>query len=83
MTDESFKFIARVSSSDHESKEFKDKIKCYESFVVGLIKGALINLGYEVPPVVVPLIKQFRLQITVTVLPPSWIKTSDVYFYLF
>ena len=53
MTDDSFKFIARVSSSDHESREFKDKIKTYEAFVVGLIKGALVNLGYDqVPPIV-------------------------------
>ena len=47
MHDDAFKFIARVSSSDHESKEFKEKIKCYESFVIGLLKGALINLGFE------------------------------------
>lgn len=47
LTDEAFKFIARISSADHESREFKEKIKCYESFVIGLIKGALMNIGYE------------------------------------
>lgn len=50
MTDEAFKFIARVSTRDHESKEFKEKIKCYEGFVIGMIRGALMNLGYEIPP---------------------------------
>ena len=71
LTDDSFKFIARVSASDHDSPEFKQKIKCYEMFVVGLIKGALGNLGYEYPPQVVPMIKDFKLQLTVTVTPSS------------
>ena len=72
MTDEAFKFIARVSSSDNESKEFRDKIKCYESFICGLIKGALINLGYEYSlPQVVSQIKDYRLQLTITVAAPS------------
>jgi len=53
MTDEAFKFIARVSCADHESTEYKDKIRTYEAFVVGLIRGALVNLGYDtVPPIV-------------------------------
>ena len=39
--DEQFKFIARASSKDHDSKEFKEKIKCYEAFVIGLVRGAL------------------------------------------
>lgn len=61
MTDEAFKFIARISSSDHDSKEFKEKIKCYESYIIGLIKGALINLGYEHGAQVSTAIKDFRL----------------------
>ena len=47
LIDDSFKLIARVSNSDMESQDFKDKIKCYETFVVGLVKGALFNLGFE------------------------------------
>lgn len=70
-TDESFKFIARVSNNDHESKEYKQKIKCYESFVIGLIKGALMNLGYEGVPLVVTQITNTRLQLTVTVPLPN------------
>ena len=45
--DDSFKFIGRVSNHDHESREYKEKIKLYENFVVGLLKGALTNLGFE------------------------------------
>jgi hypothetical protein len=50
MIDDGFKLIGRVSSSDHESKEFKNKIKCYENFVLGMIRGALFNLGFENQP---------------------------------
>ncbi len=57
LTDDAFTFIARVSSSDHDSKEFKDKIKCYEAFVIGLLKGALINLGYDSVPKIDTVIK--------------------------
>ena len=39
--DEHFKFIARVSNHDNEGKEYRDKVRCYEMFVIGLIKGAL------------------------------------------
>lgn len=71
MTDEAFKFIARVSNKDHESREFKEKIKCYEGFVIGVISGALFNLGYDqVPPLVQTLIKDARLQLTITVQQP-------------
>jgi hypothetical protein len=52
MTDDAFKFLARVSNRDHESKEYKEKIKFYESFIIGVIKGALMNLGFDVPPIV-------------------------------
>ena len=45
--DDAFKLIARISNHDMESKEYKDKVQCYEVFVVGLIKGALLNLGFE------------------------------------
>lgn len=67
INDDSFKFIARVSSSDHESKEFKDKVKCYEMFVVGLIKGGLINLGFEHSLQITPLFKDQKLTLTITV----------------
>jgi len=45
--DDAFKLIGRLSSKDHESQEFKDKILCYESFVIGMITGAIMNLGYD------------------------------------
>jgi len=67
LTDDAFKFIARVSNKDNESKEFKDKVKCYESFVVGMIRGALSNMGYDIIPQVQTLIKEARLQLTITV----------------
>lgn len=68
MTDDAFKFIARISCADHESREFKDKIRCYEAFVVGMIRGALINLGYEQVPLVQTTVKDARMQLTITVL---------------
>ena len=30
-----------------ESKEYKEKVACYEMFVIGLLKGALLNMGFE------------------------------------
>ena len=50
LIDDAFKLIGRVSNNDNESKEFKDKVKCYEHFVVGLVRGALFNLGFEHSP---------------------------------
>lgn len=70
MTDEAFKFIARVSGKDHESKEYKEKIRCYEAFIVGMIRGAIVNLGFDqIPPQVSTQIKDARLQLTVTLIP--------------
>ena len=69
LTDEAFKFIARVSNKDNEGREFKEKVKCYESFIVGVIRGALINLGYDQPQIQT-LIKDARLQLTITVQAP-------------
>lgn len=71
LTDEQFRFIARISNNDHESKEYKQKVKCYESFVSGLIKGALINLGYDSVPIVATQITGSKLQLTITVPPPQ------------
>lgn len=68
LTDDAFKFIARVSTRDHESKEYKDKIRCYESFIVGVIKGAIQNMGYDSLPQVNTIIKEQRLQLTITVM---------------
>ena len=47
LNDDQFKFIARVSNNDMESKEYKDKVRCYEMFVIGLIRGALLNMGFD------------------------------------
>ena len=69
-TDEAFRFIARLSNNDHESKEYKQKAKCYESFVAGLIKGALMNIGYESVPIVISVMTNAKLQLTVTVPMP-------------
>ena len=48
--DDGFKLIGRMSTKDHDSQEFKDKITCYEAFVVGMITGAIMNLGYDQQP---------------------------------
>ena len=45
--DDAFKLIGRLSSKDHESQEFKDKILCYASFMIGMITCAIMNLGYD------------------------------------
>ena len=43
-------------------------MRTYEAFVIGLIKGALINIGYDqVPPVVQTSIKEGKLTLTITV----------------
>ena len=80
-TDEAFKFIARVSNNDHESKEYKQKIKCYESFVIGLIIGALMNLGYDKVPIVNTQITGTKLVLTVNVPLPvlSWIGKNIIF----
>ncbi|CDW86850.1 UNKNOWN [Stylonychia lemnae] len=70
-TDEAFKFTGRVSNNDHESKEYKQKIKCYESFVVGLIIGALMNIGYDKVPIVNTQIAGTKLVLTVNVPLPN------------
>ena len=67
LTDDAFKFLARVSNRDHESKEYKEKIKFYEQFIVGVIKGALMNLGFDVPPIVQSAIKEAKFQVTISV----------------
>ena len=59
--DDGFKLIGRMSSKDHDSQEFKDKITCYEAFVVGMITGAIMNLGYDQQPQVKVQVKDTRL----------------------
>ena len=48
--DESFKFIARLSCADPYSPAYVAKVRCYEAYVIGLIKGALFNLGFDHAP---------------------------------
>mmetsp|Transcript_1072 Transcript_1072/g.660 ORF Transcript_1072/g.660 Transcript_1072/m.660 type:complete len:99 (+) Transcript_1072:298-594(+) len=67
MIDEAFKFIARLSCEDNESKEYKDRVKCYESFVVGLLKGALLNMGFDNGTQVSSQIQGSRMQLTINV----------------
>lgn len=64
--DDAFKFLARVSCKDHESKEYQEKIAFYEAFVIGMIIGALMNLGYDQTPQVKSNFKETRLQLTIT-----------------
>ena len=49
ISDDKFEFLARLSTDDTESQEYKDKLKVYQQFVAGLIKGVLANLGGEGP----------------------------------
>ena len=69
LIDDHFKFIGRVSNHDHESQEYKDKVKCYETFVIGLLKGALINIGFDSSIGVHTSITNMRIEVTVSVAP--------------
>ena len=42
-------FLARLSSEAPESAEHKSRVQVYHAFVIGLIKGVLVNLGAEGP----------------------------------
>jgi len=66
IVDDAFKFLARVSCKDHESKEYQEKIAFYEAFIIGMIIGALMNLGYDQTPQVKSNFKDTRLQLTIT-----------------
>lgn len=66
IVDEAFKFLARVSCRDHESKEYKEKIAYYEAFIIGMITGALMNLGYDQTPIVKSNFKDSRMTLTIT-----------------
>mmetsp|Transcript_103055 Transcript_103055/g.142598 ORF Transcript_103055/g.142598 Transcript_103055/m.142598 type:complete len:80 (-) Transcript_103055:94-333(-) len=50
LTDDKFKFIARLSCDDHYSSAFKCKLRCFEAFIAGILSGALNNLGIEPAP---------------------------------
>ena len=66
-TDEAFRLTGRISNAKPDGKELRQKLKCYEYFVAGLVKGALMNMGYESAPIIQTLIQGVRLQLTVTV----------------
>ena len=42
-------FLARLSSDNNESPEHKARVQVYHAFIIGLIKGCLVNLGAEGP----------------------------------
>ena len=48
--DDNFRFLARLSSDNPESKDFKNKVQVFESFLIGIVRGALQNLGNEPAP---------------------------------
>ena len=47
--DDSNEFLVRLCSDDPESPTCKRKVAVYRSFVTGIIKGVLVNLGAEGP----------------------------------
>mmetsp|Transcript_33705 Transcript_33705/g.24364 ORF Transcript_33705/g.24364 Transcript_33705/m.24364 type:complete len:106 (+) Transcript_33705:393-710(+) len=72
LTDDKFKFIARLSCEDHSSPMFKSRLRCFEVFIAGLLSGALNNLGIEPNPTVITKIvesqttldKKFEMSVT-------------------
>ena len=42
-------FLARLSADNTESPEHKARVQVYHAFIIGLIKGSLVNLGAEGP----------------------------------
>ena len=42
-------FLTRLSGGNPESSELKAKVQVYQAFIIGLIKGVLVNLGAEGP----------------------------------
>ena len=47
--DDSNEFLVRLSNDDPENPAFKRKVAVYISFITGIIKGVLVNLGAEGP----------------------------------
>ena len=47
--DDSNEFLIRLCSDDPENPECKRKVAVYRSFVTGIIKGVLVNMGAEGP----------------------------------
>ena len=47
--DDSNEFLARLSSDDPESMAYKRKLAVYKTFLTGICKGVLYNLGAEGP----------------------------------
>ena len=58
MIDSSFRFFARLSSDDEESKEYKNTRKVFEAFITGIVKGSISNLCPETPDVKLICVKQ-------------------------
>ena len=47
MIDDTNFFLIRLSSEDPDDAAYQRKVKVYHSFIVGIIKGVLYNLGAE------------------------------------
>lgn len=50
LVDEQFRFLSRLSCDNPEDPEFKDKVRVYEAFILGIIRGVLVNLGLTILP---------------------------------
>ena len=50
LVDEQFRFLSRLSTDRPDSRDFKNCIQVFQAFVVGIIKGALQNLGNDPVP---------------------------------
>jgi hypothetical protein len=45
--DSDFKFVRSLSCAEGETKELKERMKCFEHLTQGLVKGAITNLGFD------------------------------------
>lgn len=52
LIDEQCRFLSRLSSNEPESPAFKQRAKVFEYYIIGLMKGALVNLGIEPSPTI-------------------------------
>ena len=58
LVDDQFRFLSRLSSDRPDSTQFTNAVRVFESFIIGIIKGSLQNLGSDpVPEVKIQMIK--------------------------
>ena len=50
LLDEQIRFLARLSSDNPDTKQFRNMVQVFEHFIIGIVKGALQNLGIDPLP---------------------------------